>query len=392
MAEPVGRRRRGAAAWRRLRARPVAAASVLVLALLYGAMLLAEFLAPYHPTTTFRFHTHQPPALSFYSRELGFGPQVQHRVLVDEVSRRYARIRGQHYRVRLLVPGPEYRLWGLVPLRVHLFGTTAPYVDAEGATVRAPAGAGGVGADRWQGGGQAYPVFLLGSDHLGRDLFSRILYGSRISLTIGFIGVSLSLTAAIILGGLAGYYGGAVDWAIMRIAEFFILIPGLYLILFLRSVLSHDLDSGQSYFIMTVILSLVGWPGTARLIRGMVHSIKTEDFVAAAQLQGIPPLAIIVTQIIPQMASILIVSVALGIPGFILGETILSYLGLGIADPAVSWGSMLNRNVTSLSNLRSFPWFLYPGVALLLVTLGFNFLGDFLRDLFDPYHREPARG
>ncbi len=389
MADPVARGGWAPAAWRRLRARPVAATSVLVLALFYGAMLLAEFLAPYAPTTTFRFHTHQPPTLGFHSRELGFGPQVQHRILVDEVTRRYARIRGQHYRVRLLVRGEEYRLWGLVPLRVHLFGTTVPYVDEEGATVPAPSPA---EADPWLGGGQAYPVFLLGSDHLGRDIFSRILYGSRISLTIGFIGISISLSLAIILGGLAGYYGGAVDWTIMRIAEFFILIPGLYLILFLRSILSYEWDSGQSFVVITAILSFVSWPGTARLIRSMVHSIKTEDFIAAAQLQGIPPLVIIVTQIVPQMASILIVSVALGIPGFILGETVLSYLGLGITDPAVSWGSMLNRNVTSLGNLRSFPWFLYPGVALLLVTLAFNFLGDLLRDLFDPYHREPARG
>ena len=387
MAESAVGRGWMAAAWRRLCARPVAAVSVLVLVLMYGAMLLAEFLAPYAPTTSFRFHTHQPPALSFYSRELGFGPQLQHRVLVDEVTRRYARIRGQHYRVRLFVRGEEYRLWGLVPLRVHLFGTTEPYVDEQGATVRAPAG-----ADPWQGGGQAYPVFLLGSDHLGRDIFSRILYGSRISLTIGFIGISISLTLAIILGGLAGYYGGAVDWTIMRIAELFILIPGLYLILFLRSILSYEWDSGQSFVVMTAILSFVSWPGTARLIRGMVHSIKTEDFIAAAQLQGIPPLVIIITQIVPQMSSILIVSVALGIPGFILGETVLSYLGLGITDPAVSWGSMLNRNVTSLSNLRSFPWFLYPGAALLLVTLAFNLVGDLLRDLFDPYHQDRVRG
>ena len=242
------------------------------------------------------------------------------------------------------------------------------------------------------GNGQAYPVFLLGSDHLGRDILSRILYGSRISLTIGFVAIAISLTLAIVLGGLAGYYGGAVDWIIMRFAELFILIPGLYLILFLRSILSYDWNPGQSYVVMTVILSFVGWPGTARLIRGMVHSIKREDFIAAAQLQGIPPLVIIVTQIIPQMASILIVSIALGIPGYILAETALSFLGLGIADPAVSWGSMLNRNVISLSNLRSFPWFLYPGVALILVTLAFSFLGDLLRNLLDPYHQERARG
>ena len=379
-----------AALWRRLRRRPVAAGSALVLALLYGAMLLAEFLAPYLPTTAFRFHTHQPPSLSFYSAELGFGPQVQRRVLVDEVTRRYARIRGQHYRVRLLAPGPEYRLWGLVPMRAHLFGTEAPY---RGAEEGAAAGAATItDADPWRGGGQAYPVFLLGSDHLGRDILSRILYGSRISLTIGFIAIAISLTLAIILGGVAGYYGGAVDWTIMRLAEFFILIPGLYMILFLRSILSYEWDSGRAFIIITLILSVVGWPGTARLIRGMVHSIKTEDFVAAAQLQGIPPLVIIFTQIVPQMASILIVSAALGIPGFILAETALSFLGLGIADPAVSWGSMLRRDVISLSNLRSFPWFLYPGLALLLVTLAFSFLGDLLRDVLDPHRREPVRG
>ena len=379
MTEPVPTHRRRSVFLQRLRARPVAAAAVLVLVLLYGAMLFAEFLAPYEPTTTFRFHTHHRPALDWYSPELGFGPQVQRRVLVDDVTRRYARIRGEHYRVRLLVRGPEYRLWGLLPMRVHLFGTVDPYVSE------------GADGDPWRGG-QAYPVFLLGSDHLGRDILSRILYGSRISLTIGFIGIIISLTLAIILGGLAGYYGGVTDWTIMRVSEFFILIPGLYMILFLRSVLSYEMDSGQSFVVITAILAFVGWPGTARLIRGMVHSIKTEDFVAAARLQGIPPLVIVVTQIIPQMASILIVSVALGIPGFILAETALSFLGLGITDPAVSWGSMLNRNVTSLGNLRSFPWFLYPGVALLITTLSFSFLGDLLRDVLDPYHREPARG
>lgn len=382
-----------AALWRRLRQRPVAAASALVLALLYGAMLLAEFLAPYLPTTAFRFHTHQPPSLSFYSAELGFGLQVQRRALVDEVTRRYARIRGQHYRVRLLAPGPEYRLWGLVPMRVHLFGTAAPYrAEEEGAAAGAATGATEADADPWRGGGQAYPVFLLGSDHLGRDILSRILYGSRISLTIGFIAIAISLTLAIILGGVAGYYGGVIDWTIMRAAEFFILVPGLYMILFLRSVLSYEWEPGRAFVVITLILAVVGWPGTARLIRGLVHSIKTEDFVAAAQLQGIPPLVIIFTQIVPQMASILIVGVALSIPGFIVAETTLSFLGLGIADPAVSWGSMLRRDVISLSNLRSFPWFLYPGLALLLVTLAFSFVGDLLRDVLDPHRREPLRG
>jgi peptide/nickel transport system permease protein len=228
----------------------------------------------------------------------------------------------------------------------------------------------------------------MGSDNLGRDLFSRIIYGSRISLSIGFIGIFISMTLAILFGGLAGFYGGITDWLIMRFSEFFILIPGLYMILFLRSILSSSMDSGQSYMVITVILSFVGWPGTARLIRGMVHSIKREDFIQNAILDGIPAVSIIYKQIIPQMSSIIIVSIALGIPGFILGETALSYLGLGIVDPAVSWGSLINRDISTINNLRNYPWVLTPGLFLLITTLAFNFIGDLLRDVFDPYYKD----
>jgi len=340
--------------------RPITLISFIILLLLYLMMIFAEFIAPYTPSRSFSGKSFYPPSVSWYSKELGFGPQIQERVVINEINWKYARIKGTNKKIHFLVKGEPYKLWGLIPLERHLYGL-AP--------------------------GEKDPVYLMGSDNLGRDLFTRILYGSRISLTIGFIGIAISMTLAITFGGLAGFYGGKIDWFIMRFSEFFILIPGLYLILFLRSILSRNMTSGQSFMVITVILSFVGWPGSARLIRGMVHSIKREDFISNAVLEGIPTLSIIFRQIIPQMSSIIIVSIALGIPGFILGETVLSYLGLGIVDPAVSWGSLINREISTLSNLKNFPWFLIPGLFLLITTLAFNFLGDLLRDYLDPYHQ-----
>ncbi|MBB5226272.1 ATP-binding cassette domain-containing protein [Treponema ruminis] len=344
-----------------LKTRPLAIISVAVLVLLYLFMIFAPFISPYTPTRTFEEDTFHPSNIEITRQGI---VAREYRVL-NPITWRYAKVKGKefHHKISFFVKGEPYKLFGLIPSERHLFGTKPDPRT-----------------------GELYPVFLFGADNLGRDLFSRMVYGSRISLTIGFVASAISLVLAILLGGLAGYYGGKTDWAVMRFSEFFMLIPGLYLILFLRSLLNSKMDSGTSYMIITVILSLVGWPGTARTLRGMVHAIKREEFVLDAGLEGIPSTVIIFAHIIPQITSLLIVSTTLAIPLFIMSETTLSYLGLGIADPAVSWGSLINRDISTLSNLKNFPWLLTPVYLLLAVTLAFNFLGDALRDYFDPYH------
>ena len=341
-----------------LKTKRIAFASLIVIAILYIVMLFAEFVAPYPASMSFGRDTFHPANLRITKR----GIAAQECRVLDPVSWKYARVKGKYRTVKFFVKGEPYKLLGFIPCSRHLFGTIP---DEKG---------------------ELYPVFILGADNLGRDLFSRIVYGSRISLTIGFAASAVSLLLAVLLGGLAGFYGGAADWSLMRLAEFFMLIPSLYLILFLRSLLHTQTDSGTSYALITLILAFVGWPSSARTIRGMVHAIKREDFILNARLEGIPPAVIIFGHIIPQTASLLIVSVALSVPGFIMSETTLSYLGLGISDPAVSWGSLINRNISTLSNLQNYPWLLAPVLLLLTVTLAFNFLGDALRDYFDPYH------
>lgn len=341
-----------------IKRKPVAFTSLIVLIVLYTFMVFAEFLSPYTPTKTFEENSFHPANIKITSH----GLKVKEARVLNRVTWEYAYVKGMTHDLKFFVHGEKYKFLGVFESDIHFMGT----VPDEN--------------------GKVYPAYLFGADNLGRDMLSRMIYGSRISLTIGFVATAVSLLLAIILGGLAGYFGGKTDWIIMRGAEFFMLIPGLYLILFLRSILNSKMDSGTAYMIITMILALVGWPGTARTLRGMIHSIKREEYVMNAQLEGIPSLVIIFKYIMPQITSLLIVSTTLSIPGFIMSETTLSYIGLGIVDPAVSWGSMINREISTLSNLSRYPWLLIPVFLLLIVTLAFNFLGDALRDYYDPYH------
>lgn len=221
-------------------------------------------------------------------------------------------------------------------------------------------------------------LYLLGTDSRGRDIFSRILYGARTSLSIGIFGAFAAVAFGFLIGALAGYFGGWLDSLLMRVAEFFIMIPALYLLLALRSALPPTLDSFQVYLLIVLILSAIGWGGVARVIRGMVLSLREREFVQAAQVLGRKTPEILWRHILPHTFGYLTVIVSISIPGYIFGESFLSVLGLGIQEPAISWGNLLMESL-SYSVVRFHPWVLYPGLAIFLTALSFNVIGDHLK-------------
>lgn len=347
----------GRRAWRALRRNPPAVAGASVLAVLTVLAVFAPFLAPYAEDAMDRERFYHPPdAIRFHtaSGAISPWPLIRDTHLVDAGRFRY-RPTEVARPLRWFVHGDRYRWFGVVPMDLHLFG-----VDAPGR------------------------VNLLGTDALGRDILSRVLHGARVSLTVGLVGIAISFTLGLLLGGIAGYRGGRVDDVVMRLTELLLSIPVLYLVIGLRGAFPIDLPGGQAYVAIVAILSLIGWAGLARVIRGMVLSIRRAEFVTAAEALGMSRMRVLVRHILPNTASFVIVAATLAVPGYILGEVVLSFVGLGVQEPAASWGNMLNQ-ARGERYLTEFPWMLLaPGIAILVTVMAFNLFGDGLRDALDP--------
>ncbi|ACQ78860.1 binding-protein-dependent transport systems inner membrane component [Beutenbergia cavernae DSM 12333] len=343
--------------WRRFRRHRAALVAVVVLVLMYLVALFAGFFAPADPAATSADHAFQPPQVPHVSLSEGAwvhpsvgvtDPETMARVFTEDTSRRI--------QLGFFVRGDSYDILGIVHADVHLFGP----VDA---------------AERW------YP---LGADRKGADLASRIIFGSQVSLSIGLIGVAVSLVLGLVLGGISGYFGGWVDNVVQRVIEFIMSIPTLPLWLSLAAAIPPGWGAVQTYLMITVILSLIGWTSLARVIRGRFLQTRDEDFVLAARLDGVSTPRIIGRHLVPSFASHIIATVSLAIPAMILAETSLSFLGLGLRAPAVSWGVLL-QDAQNVQTVATAPWLMLPGIAVVLAVVAFNFVGDGLRDSADPY-------
>ncbi len=350
--------------WRKLRRHRLALAGATVLALLYVVAIFAEFFAPHDLFQRHNDFINAPPVLvrvfdDGRVRPPFVYPLVQTRNEVT-LRREYAPDTTRRLPLVLFVRGDPYKLWGIFRTDVHFFGTQ---------------------------GGEA---FLLGTDRLGRDMLSRVIHGARISLSIGLVGVFISFVLGCILGGISGYYGGTPDLIVQRAIEFIISIPTIPLWMALSAALPANWPALRVYFAITVILALQGWAGLARVVRGKLLELREEDFVMAARIAGQGAGDIIRRHLLPSFMSYLIVNITLAIPGMILGETALSFLGLGLRPPVVSWGVLL-KDAQNFRTVSIHPWLLIPGIFVVVTVLMFNFLGDGLRDAADPYTSEERK-
>ncbi|MGH7999593.1 MAG: ABC transporter permease [Brasilonema sp.] len=364
--------------WHRLKKNPLARFGAILLLVFYVAVIWADFVAPYNPYTSQPNGSLLPPTRVYWvSKQSGqfIGPHIYPTIQGDTNLKTGDRQIIVDFKkpcpLRLFVKGPESRLFQLnlpippkwdeveifggIPLNIHLFGA--------------------VGEAKFN---------LLGTDDQGRDQLSRLLYGGRISLFIGIIGVALTFPLGMLIGGISGYFGGWADSVIMRLSEVLMTFPSIYLLVTLGAVLPPGLSSTERFLLIVVITSFISWAGLARVIRGQVLSIKEREYVQAAKAMGGNPLYIIVRHVLPQTATYIIISATLAVPSFIAAEAVLSLIGLGIQQPDPSWGNMLSL-ATNASILVLQPWLIWPPAMLIILTvLAFNLLGDGLRDALDP--------
>ena len=348
--------------WWRFRRHRLAQMAMIVLSVFYIIAALAEFIGPHDPLRRYKDYAASPPT-SVYVRDFSGNlrwPFVYRTVRTrDPVTMRpvYKADASSMHPIKLFVHGDPYKMWGLLPWDVHLFGTEGP---------------------------EAMPLLLLGTDSLGRDVLSRVFYGARISLTVALLGAFLSFILGLVLGGISGYFGGVIDEAIQRVIDVLISLPTIPLWMSLAAALPQDWPQLRVYIGTVIILSVIGWAGLGRVVRGKMLSLREEDFVLAARLDGESEWRIITRYMLPGFASYIIVSLTGSIPGFILGETALSFLGIGLRSPTISWGVML-QDAQDIMAVATLPWILWPVAFVIVAVLMFNFLGDGLRDAADPY-------
>ena len=345
--------------WWKFRKHAMAKFAMYFLLIFYFVAIFCEFFSPYTPTYRIEgFLDTQPSKIHIFEDGKLHRPFVYNieSVLDDETFLYVLKEdKSKKYPIYFFNKGEPYKLWGLFETNIHFFGTE-----------------------------KNIPLLLFGTDRLGRDIFSRTIYGSRISLSIGMIGVALSFLFGILIGGISGYFGGMTDIIIQRFIEFMLSIPTIPLWLTLSAALPREWPTVKTYFFITIILSLVSWGALAREVRGKILSLREEDFVTSARLSGSNEMRIIGVHLFPSFTSHLIVTITLMIPAVILGETALSFLGLGMQPPAVSWGVLL-QDAQNVVTIAHHPWKLIPCIFVIMTVLMYNFLGDGLRDAADPY-------
>ena len=352
--------------WLRFRRHRLAVVAASVLGCVYFVAVFAGFFAPHATDRKDLDYAYCPPHRLGLSFERGgfYTPVLRQHVDPVTLRQTYVRARGEVLKLGFFVEGDEYRLLGLVRCRTHFFGPD-------------PA------ANGWAPG-ERRPFLPLGGDKYGRDLLSRLLQGARVSLSVGLAGIAVTFVLGLTIGGVSGYLSGRADLLIQRLIEIINSFPRLPMWLALGAAVPSDWSPLKTYFAITVALGLLSWTGLARVVRGKILSLREEDYTIAARLLGAGHGRIIFRHLLPGFTSHIIVSLTLAVPGVILGETSLSFLGLGLREPVVSWGVIL-QDCMDIEAVRYYPWLMAPVVMIVMTVLCFNFLGDGLRDAADPY-------